>query len=619
MSKVQRTYSQLLNTPSAKWWQRHGTERKAGFQAFLPGIHSEKSIGCGEFRDIKPLIEWGKSTGHRIGMFTPWGPVGFGNSPFSARSSFALDPMFASLDEFKGVPTKDFESTIQNLRKTFPIGIGKVDYRFIPEKLKIARAMFDRKDGEHPDFLDYLKKKIYWLPDFALYEAIKQKEELRSWKEWPSGLRDREAHALNDFERKNSSDVTFHAWLQWQASMQAKALKRFAEELSFLLMGNLPFLAAEDSADVWALRHKNYFKMHLASGAPPDQYCLLGQRWGNPPLNWEVVEADNFKYFDEKRNEAANYYDLDVLDHVFGIARLWSIYANEPMENQGLNGFFNPIDPKNDEAIWNEQLKRLLTKMIQCTDKLQPVAENLGSGPKNCNKILKELGILGFVIPRWMKDWGSDLSKFISSSEYEELTAVLPGIHDAHFPAVWYETIAGTVDSVLFERLCKERSINFNKIKDILFDTSRSTNNRLRWRENINKETLLKALNSNDTEAFTYIHNATFNEQAIYWNHVGLEGRPNSEATSELMKKILQDSLDASSIFSLTPLDVLLGTDNPKLFTSGPRPYINNPGTTHDNWEHGYPAEFSVDKLSEYKGNQEILEMNIEAERISSD
>ena len=629
ISSTSYDYSALKTTVSGPWWEKHDTDRKAGFQVFLPGAGTAQSTCCGEFPDIRDWILWGKATGHKIAMFTPFGPIGYGNSPFSSRSSFALEPMFGSPRAFKGVRLDEFGSSIQDLQKAFPTGTGKIDYRFIPEKLKLFREMFEafkREHGEPREFTNYLQRKQYWIEDFALYEAIKQKEELRSWKDWPKGLREREPKSLSSFRRRCADDITFHAWLQWQTSMQMQSIKKFAEDNDFLIMGNIPFLAAEDSADVWALRQRGYFKEDLAAGAPIDQYCPKGQRWGNPPINWEAVEGDGFEYFDQKLQEAANNFDLYILDHVFGLARLYSIPVKEPMENQGLNGFFDPKDPIGDQALWDAQLKRLLTKMIKSTHKLQPVAENLGVGPNNCDKILEELGILGFKVPRWTKDWANNPSRFIPSTQYGKFTAVMPGIHDAPFPATWYETVAGTVDGELFERMCNASSIPFNKVKDVLFDIGRSSNGRLRWRENVDLSTLVQILGQGrkgtafPAEPFIGLHKGTFGEQTTYWRHIGMKGKPTENATPALIRKVAEDSLNADSIFSLTPLDVLLGMKNPEVFTSGPRPYINKPGTTYDNWEHGLPKEFAPDViLHEGINNEEILEMNIKAGRANRD
>ena len=544
-------YSYLLDTTAGKRWSRVGIDRKAGFQAFLPGVHSEKSVCCGEFPNIKSLVNWGKVTGHSFVMVTPFGPTGYGESPFSARSSFALNPFLISPWNIKGIDINKFERKIRELQDKYPTGTGKINYGFISEKLQLFREMYENfksRNGEHSKFKKFLEEKKYWIKDFVLYEGIKETEGYRSWKDWPNGLKNRTTHSLNSFERKFSDSLTFHAWLQWQGSMQLKAEKKYAEENNFMLMGNLPFLAAEDSADVWALREKGYFKMKLAAGAPPDMYCKKGQRWGNPPLNWKVIEADGFEYFDQKLNEAANYFDLYVLDHVFGIARLWSIPVEEQMENQGLNGFFDPKDPKGDEAIWDKQLRRLLTKMVNSNPNIQPVAENLGIGPRNCNAILKELGILGFAVPRWMKDWGNDPSRFISSSEYDKNTVAMTGIHDASFTPVWYETA--------------------------------------------------------DTK-----------EQEIYWKHVGMSGRASTSATPKLMRNIVKDAANSSSIYTAMPLNDLLAIKDPSLFIT-PGSYINKPGTAGGNWAYGYPAQFSLEKLNkDQELKAELVDINHKAKR----
>lgn len=63
-------------------------------------------------------------------------------------------------------------------------------------------------------------------------------------------------------------------------------------------MGDLPFLVSRESADVWA--QQNYFNLHLSSGAPPDMYFAMGQKWGMPPYNWNKIADDGFSYVKRK-------------------------------------------------------------------------------------------------------------------------------------------------------------------------------------------------------------------------------------------------------------------------------------------------------------------------------
>lgn len=59
-----------------------------------------------------------------------------------------------------------------------------------------------------------------------------------------------------------------------------------------LIIGDVPFVIALDSADVWA--NPNLFLMDaelnptFVAGVPPDYFSRDGQLWGNPLYNWDV-------------------------------------------------------------------------------------------------------------------------------------------------------------------------------------------------------------------------------------------------------------------------------------------------------------------------------------------
>src|SRR3989338_2636598 len=129
-------------------------------------------------------------------------------------------------------------------------------------------------------------------------------------------------------------------------------------------------------------------------------YCAKGQRWGMPTYNWEAIAGDGYRYLKEKLKYAENFYDILRLDHVVGLFRIWSTPYDEPAENKGLNGFFDP----RDENMWGEHGRRILSVMLNSTDMLLS-AEDLGIIPKTCPKTLEELGIPGNDVERWTKDW----------------------------------------------------------------------------------------------------------------------------------------------------------------------------------------------------------------------
>ena len=53
-------------------------------------LHSQDSVGIGEFLDLVPFGAWAKKCGLSIIQILPVNDTGFESSPYSARSAFAF-------------------------------------------------------------------------------------------------------------------------------------------------------------------------------------------------------------------------------------------------------------------------------------------------------------------------------------------------------------------------------------------------------------------------------------------------------------------------------------------------------------------------------------------------
>ena len=65
-------------------------------------LHSQDSVGIGEFLDLVPFGAWAKKCGLSIIQILPVNDTGFESSPYSARSAFALNPAFIRLQIIHG-------------------------------------------------------------------------------------------------------------------------------------------------------------------------------------------------------------------------------------------------------------------------------------------------------------------------------------------------------------------------------------------------------------------------------------------------------------------------------------------------------------------------------------
>ena len=367
----------------------------------LFSIYSKESAGIGEIPDIKLLIDWAEGTGNSIIQLLPLQDSGFNFSPYSSQSYFALDPVYLSLAKIKKIDVGPIEVGLKKLRRKFFKSGEYVDYKIKTEKLGLLRRLFSKNlDAikEIREFEKFKEKNRFWLEDYSLFRCLKQSQKERAWWKWKEPFRGRGEKELEKFRKRHFLQIEFQKWLQWQLFEQLRDVRRYAKRRGVLLAGDLPWLIAKDSVDVW--RYPEYFELDFSAGAPPDQFSRRGQRWGMPPLNWQKIFEDNFVYFKRRLEYNETFYDLFRIDHAVGLFRIWKIPERFPKRLKGLRGFFDPLE----NSLSEKQGRKILLAMAKSA-KMLAYAEDLGAVPPSCPRVLQELGIPGMRVQRWANDY----------------------------------------------------------------------------------------------------------------------------------------------------------------------------------------------------------------------
>jgi 4-alpha-glucanotransferase len=590
-----------MSIDSLDKWNRVGRQKRSGVLVPLFSVYSKNSIGIGDFSDLKLLVDWAKETGNSIIQLLPMNEVGSVFCPYDSLSAFALEPLYLSFDDIPAAGDKVFSSPIAQLKKKYPAGKSHVDYAFKKEKIAFLREIFAGEYGRvSADFQRFMDSQGYWLDDFVLFKAIKNFHHGAAWFDWRDEYKYRDRQAIQRFRMEHDQEIAFQKWLQWQAYLQFRAAKVYAAKKNILLKGDLPILVSRDSADVW--QHAEFFMLEFAAGAPPDMYCAKGQRWGMPTNNWEQIRADGFKYICEKLKYAGNFYDILRIDHAVGLFRIWSIPYGDALENQGLNGFFDP----RDEGCWGVQGRGILETMLSNTGMLL-CAEDLGIIPRICIDTLRGLGIPGNDVQRWVKDW-DNRHDFLEPKEYRELSVAMLSTHDTTNWPAWWENEAGTVDEALFMRKCKERGIDYEFVRRQLFDQKLSGHGRLRWKFGVDSADKLCGVlgkRKDEVKDFVDLYLNTYQEKALLWKHLGLTGAMREKCDSKIFEAALKVPLQSRAVFCInTIFDWLYLTD---CLSGDPYQYrINTPGTiSKSNWSLTIPV--SLERLIKDRINKKIL------------
>jgi len=609
--KNNSSYDRLLQSRTGEKWNRIGINKRAGVCVPLFSVYSSKSIGTGEFPDIRLLIDWCKKSGLTILQLLPLNELGYDFSPYNAISTFALEPMYLSLLKLKNSAAGSFRKDIKELSEKFPAGTRFMNKDVKSAKIILLRKIFNKSEKSSEEFMQFKVRNMHWLKYYALFRVLAEMNNGKEWIDWDIMDKYLSPAVLQKINATMNEELEFFYWLQWQLSEQLKDAASYAKKKGVLIMGDLPFLVARNSADVWA--YKNYFKLHLSSGAPPDMYFAAGQKWGMPPYDWSNIRADNYSYVRARLKYAENFYDMYRIDHFVGLFRLWTVSAEETSASGSVMGEFDPPY----EQLWGEHGKEIINVMNESTSML-PCAEDLGTVPDCSDPVLFEYGIPGMNVQRWEKMWGG-LNSFLPAQNYRENSNAVISTHDSSSFPDWFEREAGTVDKTAFKMLCAKKGFDEGRIDNLvneLFEFRNGDENKLHWKPEIsNVYMILQKFESGHAEIQEIIsmYLSTYNEKKAFSNYLG--HKTNSErATPSLIRKNLGKIFETRSIFSIQLLMEYLFLDK-KILSKNKYYRINTPGTISNlNWSAIIPI--SLDELLKSDLNEQVKKLIESSERL---
>jgi 4-alpha-glucanotransferase len=294
----------------------------------LPGAYGIGDLGPPAYR----YLDWLSEAGCGLWQVLPLGPTGYGDSPYQCFSAFAGNPYLIS-PEFLLRNDLLHPDDPQNT-PDFPM--GRVDYgKVIPWKLTLLERAFIRFEAS-PEHLQhafdrFCAEHVNWLPDYALFMAIKEANGGGSWSGWSEALRKREPAALADAGRRHAAAVRRYSFYQFLFFRQWDQLRSTAHERGIRIIGDIPIFVAYDSADVWA--HPEYFFLDedrqptFVAGVPPDYFSKTGQLWGNPLYRWDVLQGEGYRWWLDRLQATLRMVDEVRLDHFRGFAGYWEIPA----------------------------------------------------------------------------------------------------------------------------------------------------------------------------------------------------------------------------------------------------------------------------------------------------
>lgn len=333
-----------------------GLFRGAGVALPVFSLRGEKSLGVGEFADLKPLADWAGGIGLKLIQILPINDTTSSHDwtdsyPYSAISVFALHPLYLRIDDLSYIMPPDFTVDRDTARVALN-ALEQVDYEAVMQvKMKLTRRMYDQHQREitsQAAFQEFLKKNADWVIPYAVF-CVKRDHygtaDFSQWEEWATYDREK-ALALTSPGHAEWPELAYHIWLQCELDCQLADAVRHLHDLGLALKGDLPIGIDRQSVDAWSLPH--LFKMDAQAGAPPDAFAVKGQNWGFPTYCWDVMQQDDYAWWRSRFAQLSRYFDAYRIDHILGFFRIWQVpYAHI----EGIMGYFDPAMPIHIDEI----------------------------------------------------------------------------------------------------------------------------------------------------------------------------------------------------------------------------------------------------------------------------
>lgn len=380
----------------------------AGLAVPVFSLRSERSVGCGDFSDLREMVDFAESSGLRLIQVLPVNDttvyrMWWDSYPYSCVSVHALHPLYLGLQDLvdrirpptpspssKGpLAPSGVEAAFMDQRALLMKQVAtyraqldplpSVDYeKTVEAKLHVARGAFElegRAVLASEPFQRWFEESKEWLKPYVAFTILRDLFQTAEHWRWgdlakpTAGLIDRFTDTRPGAEFAAKAGFAFY--LQFQLHSQLKEAARYATARRVILKGDLPIGVDKRSVETWMEPH--LFRMTCSTGAPPDYFDANGQNWGFPTYDWDAMERDGYRWFTRRMRHMGQYFQAYRLDHVLGFFRIWEV---SPGFKSGVMGIFRP-----SVALWGTDLvERGLIASLDDADALDRLCEPFITG-----------------------------------------------------------------------------------------------------------------------------------------------------------------------------------------------------------------------------------------------
>lgn len=403
--------------------------RTAGVAISLYGVRSRRNWGCGDFRDLREIVDWaseeagagfiGLNPLHAIHNRRP-----FNTSPYLPNSVFYQNCIYLDVEAIEDFQNSKrarvlwnsaaIQAKLEALRES-----ENVEYEEVHAlKRRFLKLAFLARPAHNPEFQTYLEREGDLLDRFATYCALDEHLHRRDpniwiWPDWPEAYRDPDSPEVAQFRKRYWRSILFYKYTQWQVDRQLAAAQEYARaKLPIGLYHDLALATDRCGSDLWA--HRQAFISGCRVGSPPDGFSPKGQDWAFPPPSSDYHYETGYRLFaDSIRNNVRHGGALRI-DHVMRFFRLYWI----PDGADATRGAY--VRDRFENYIRILALESVRRKVIV-------VGEDLGTVEPAVRETLERFGILSYRLFYFERN---ERGEFRPPAEYPASALVSTTTHD---------------------------------------------------------------------------------------------------------------------------------------------------------------------------------------------
>ena len=360
--------------------------RKSGILMHISSLPSKYGIGK-MGKSAYDFVDFLVSVGVKCWQILPLSPTSYGDSPYQSFSVYAGNPYFIDFETLKReglIKKSDYEDI------KWQDNDHQVNYSIIYNNcFKVLRQAYKTyKRDISKRYKTFVEKNSSWLDDYALFMALKFKNNGKPWYEWDKKLAMRDSNALKKASDELEKETEFFKFIQYKFFRQWSNLKKYANDKGVEIIGDMPIYVSYDSVEAWVSPELFQFDKHKkpkdVAGCPPDDFAVTGQLWGNPLYDWEYHKKTGYKWWIDRLQFSASIYDIVRIDHFRGFESYYAVpYGDETAEN----------------GEWRKGPGAELFKAAEkALGKLNIIAEDLGFITEDVYKMLADVGYPGMKI-----------------------------------------------------------------------------------------------------------------------------------------------------------------------------------------------------------------------------